>query len=177
MSATPIYGLMAQFSTPDAVIDAVEHAKKAGYHKMEAYTPFPIEALNDALGYKPKIQYLVLLGGIIGALSGFALQYYASVISYPIIVGGRPFNSFPAFIVVIFELTILLAAFAAVFGTLGLSGFPNPYHPVFNAPGFDRASKDKFFLCIEADDIRFNTVQTKAFLESLGPDAVVEVEP
>ena len=168
---------MAQFSSPDDVIRAAEKAKKAGFHKVEAYTPFPIEALNDALGYKPKIQYLVLLAGIIGAISGFALQYYASVIAYPIIVGGRPFNSFPAFVVVIFELTILFAAFAAVFGTLGLSGFPNPYHAVFNAPGFERASKDKFFLCIEAEDIRFNAIKTRAFLESLGPDQVVEVEP
>jgi len=177
MSNTPLYGLMAQFSTPDDVIEAATQAKKAGYQKMEAYTPFPIEALNDALGYKPKIQYLVLLGGLIGAMSGFALQYYASVISYPIIVGGRPFNSFPAFVVVIFELTILFAAFAAVFGTLGMSGFPKPYDPVFNAPGFKRASKDRFFLCIEADDMRFNTVKTREFLESLGPDDVVEVDP
>lgn len=177
MSTSPIYGLMAQFDTPEDVIEASTRTRAAGYTKIEAYTPFPIEALGDALGYRPIIQYLVLIGGLVGAFAGFALQYYASVVSYPIIVGGRPFNSFPAFVIVIFELTILFAAFAAVFGTLGLSGFPHPYHPVFNAPGFDRASKDKFFLCIEAEDIRFDLVKTKAFLESLNPEDVSEVEP
>ena len=177
MSKTPIYGLMARFDTPEAVTEAARQARAAGYRKMEAYTPFPIEELHDALGYRPKIQYLVLAGGIIGAISGFVLQYYASVVSYPLIIGGRPFNSFPAFIIVIFELTILFAAFGAIFGTLGMAGLPQPYHPVFNAPEFARASRDRFFLCIEANDTKFDHVKTRRFLEALNPEEICEVEP
>jgi len=172
-----IYGLMAKFDSPEAVLAATRSAREAGYKKMEAYTPFPIEELADLLDFKPKIQYLVFIGGVIGAISGFALQYYASVISYPIIVGGRPFNSWPAFIIVIFELTILFAGLTAVFGTLGLSGFPLPYHSVFNVKDFREVSRDKFFLCIEARDPRFDLDRTRAFLESLSPEAVTEVQP
>jgi len=172
-----VYGLIAKFGSPEDVYEATRQARAAGYKKMEAYSPFPIEGLADLLDFKPKIQYLVFIGGVIGAISGFALQYYASVISYPIIVGGRPFNSWPAFIIVIFELTILFAGVTAVFGSLGLSGFPLPYHSVFNAKDFRLVSRDKFFLCIEAKDPRFDLERTRAFLESLNPEEVTEVQP
>ena len=172
-----VYGLIAKFDTPEEVVAATRSAREAGYKRMEAYSPFPIEELTEILDFKPKIQYLVFIGGLLGALSGFALQYYASVISYPLIIGGRPFNSWPAFIVVEFELTILFAGLAAVFGMLGLNGFPHPYHPVFNAKDFNLVSRDKFFLVIESTDPRFDPDGTRAFLESLGPEEVTEVYP
>jgi len=172
-----IYGLSAKFDSPEAVVEATRQARAAGYKRMEAYTPFPIEELSEILDFKPKIQYLVFLGGVLGALSGFALQYYASVIAYPLIIGGRPFNSWPAFIIIEFEMTILFAGIVAVFGMLGLNGFPHPYHPVFNAKDFKQVSRDKFFLVIESTDPRFDAERTKAFLESLNPEEVSEVFP
>ena len=172
-----VYGLVAKFDTPDEVVAATRSAREAGYEKMEAYSPFPIEELTEILDFKPKIQYLVFIGGVLGALSGFALQYYASVIAYPLIIGGRPFNSWPAFIIVEFELTILFAGIAAVFGMLGMNGFPHPYHPVFNAKDFNLVSRDKFFLVIESTDPRFDPDGTRSFLESLGPEEVTEVYP
>ena len=172
-----VYGLIARFNTPDEVVEATRRAREAGYKKMEAYSPFPIEELTEILNFKPKIQYLVLIGGIVGAITGFGLQYYASVIAYPLIIGGRPFNSWPAFIIVIFELTILFAGVAAVFGMLGMNGFPHPYHPVFNAKDFNLVSRDQFFLVIESNDPRFDRDRTRAFLESLNPEEVTEVHP
>ncbi len=172
-----VYGLMARFDSPEAVVEATRRAREAGYKRMEAYSPFPIEELAELLEFKPKIQYLVFIGGVLGAITGFGLQYYASVIAYPLIIGGRPFNSWPAFIVVIFELTILFAGLAAVFGMLGLNGFPHPYHPVFNVDSFRLVSRDKFFLVIESKDPRFDPEGTRAFLESLQPEEVTEVQP
>ena len=172
-----IYGLMAKFDSPEAVLAATRAARDAGYRSMEAYSPFPVEGLDELLDFKPSIQYLVLIAGLVGAFTGFALQYYASVISYPLNIGGRPLNSWPAFIIIMFEMTILFAGIAAVFGTLGLSGFPMPYHSVFNAPDFRQVSRDKFFLCIEAQDPHFELAKTRAFLESLHPEAVSEVQP
>jgi hypothetical protein len=171
-----LYGLMAEFESPEELEAAAQRAVDAGYRKVEAYSPMPIEGLAEKFGFDTNIQYLVLVGGIVGLIGGFALQYYAAVISYPWIIGGRPFNSFPAFIIIIFELTILLASFAAVFGMIGLNGLPKPYHPVFNAPGFDRASQDRFFLCIERIDGKFNIEKTTQFLETLNPINVTEVE-
>ncbi len=172
-----VYGLIAKFNTPEEVVEATRRAREAGYKKMEAYSPFPIDELAEILEFEPKIQYLVFIGGVVGAITGFGLQYYASVVSYPLIIGGRPFNSWPAFIVVTFELTILFAGLAAVFGMLGLNGFPHPYHPVFNAKDFNLVSRDKFFLVIESTDERFDRDGTRAFLESLGPEEVTEVYP
>jgi len=172
-----VYGLIAKFDSPEAVVEATRRAREAGYRRMEAYTPFPIEELAEILEFKTKIQYLVFLGGLIGAIGGFGLQYYASVISYPLIIGGRPFNSWPAFIIIVFEMTILVAGIVAVFGMLGLSGFPMPYHSVFNAKDFRLASRDKFFLVIESRDPRFDAQRTRAFLESLHPEEVTEVQP
>lgn len=172
-----VYGLMAEFDNPELLTEAARRAYEAGYRKMEGYTPFPVEGLAEAIGIPgTRLQYIVLIGGILGAVTGFGMQYYLSVIAYPLNVAGRPFNSWPAFIVVTFELTVLFAAFAAVLGMLGLNGLPQPYHPVFNVPRFELASKDRFFLCIEARDPKFDLEETKQFLESLSPAEVTEVD-
>jgi hypothetical protein len=177
MAANPgLYGLAAEFDTPTALVQAARAAREAGYARMDAYSPFPVEGLPEALGFRrTKMPMLILIGGIVGALSGFALQYYCAVISYPINVGGRPLNSWPSWIPVTFELTILLASLTAVFGLLALCGLPMPYHPLFHLPRFARATRDKFFLCIEAADPRFDRAATKEFLAQLGSREVVEV--
>jgi len=179
MSANPrIYGLMAEFETPDQLLDATEKAYQAGYRKMDAYSPYPIEGLADALRVRnTRLPLIVLAGGIIGAVVGYGMQYYASVWAYPLNVGGRPLHSWPSFIPVTFELMILLAAFAAVFGMFALNGLPQPYHPVFNVPNFELASRSHFFLCIEARDPVFDREETRLFLHSLGAKEVVEIEP
>lgn len=173
----PIYGLLAEFHEPEAVVEAARRAHQAGFRKMDAFTPFPIEGLAEALGHHhSRLSLVVLIGGLLGCAGGFFLQYYASVISYPINVGGRPFNSWPAFIPVTFEMTILLAAFAAVLGMLGMNGLPTPYHPLFNVEEFALASRDRFFLCIEAADPGFDRQATRKFLEELTEFGVYEVE-
>lgn len=174
-----LYGLMAEFDTPEALTHAVEKAVSAGYKKMDAYSPFPVEEVIHALGLeKNSLPLKVLIGGITGCLTGFAMQYYASVIDYPYVYGGKPFNSWPAFIPVCFEMTILFAAFTAVFGMLGMNGLPKPYHPVFNVDRFSQfASRDKFYLCIESEDPLFDLSKTKAFLNSLQPAGIFEVAP
>ena len=177
MSAGRLYGLMAEFEDPTALVDAARAAREAGFTKLDAYSPFPIEALTEALDlHDRKLPAVVLGGGILGGLAGYALCYWASVIEYPLNVGGKPFHSIPAFIVPAFETTILCAAFAAVFGMLALNGLPMPYHPVFNAPRFALASRDRFFLCIEAKDPKFDHDETWAFLTKLGPRVVMDVD-
>jgi hypothetical protein len=171
-----LYGLVAEFETPTALVQAAHSAREAGYRKMDAYSPFPIEGLSEALGFRrTKMPMLILIGGIVGALSGFALQYYCAVISYPINVAGRPLNSWPSWIPVTFEMTILLASLTAVFGLLALCGLPMPYHPLFHVPRFALATRDRFFLCIEAADPRFDRTATNAFLSGLGSREVSEV--
>lgn len=181
MKAEPkeeFYGLLAEFETPEELVHAAERASKAGYKKMDAYSPFPIEGLHEALHlHKNILPLLVLLGGIAGAIAGFGMQYYASVIDYPYNVGGRPFNSWPAFIPVTFELTILFASLTAIFGMLALNGLPMPYHPVFNVDRFALASKDRFYLCIESADTLYEPKKTRDFLQSLKPHGVYEVKP
>lgn len=176
MKRPPIYGLLAEFDSPTAVVDAARRAHDAGYRKMDAYSPFPIEDLTEAIGFRhTRLPMIVLTGGILGAVGGFGLQYWVSVIEYPVNVGGRPFLSWPSFIPVTFETTVLVAALFAVLGMLALNGMPMPYHPVFNVPEFALASKDKFFLCLEAADPIFDPVASRKFLESLEPKSVWEV--
>jgi hypothetical protein len=172
----PIYGLMAEFEDPTALVAAARRTREAGYRKMDAYSPYPIEELSDALGHHhDSLPLLVLIGALVGGAAGFGLQYYASVIDYPLNIGGRPPLSWPSFIPVTFETTILVAAFVAVLGMLGLNGLPMPYHPVFNVERFVNASRNRFFLCIEATDSMFDKEKTGAFLESLEPREVTEV--
>jgi len=176
MTDTGLYGMLAEFDDPNALVAAAHRARHEGYRRMDAYSPFPIEELHDALGGEPtKLPLLVLLGGLFGCIGGFGLCYWASVIAYPINVGGKPFNSWPAFIPVTFECTILAAALTAVFGMLALNGLPQPYHPVFNVPRFALASRNRFFLCIEARDGLFDLEGTRRFLETLNPREVSTV--
>ncbi|MFL5242911.1 MAG: DUF3341 domain-containing protein [Gemmataceae bacterium] len=171
-----IYGLLAEFDDPTALVGAARAAREAGYRQCDAYSPFPIEELTEALGMRhTKLPLLILLGGIVGCLGGYFMQYYAAVISYPINVAGRPLHSWPMFIPVTFELTILLAAVTAVLGMLALNGLPMPYHPLFNVPRFALASRDRFFFCIQAIDPKFDDSLTKQFLAEFQPVSVEEV--
>jgi hypothetical protein len=176
-TGAPLYGLLAEFDEPETLLAVARRAYQAGYRQISAYSPFPIEGLSEAIGLRQTIlPYLALLGGIAGALLGFFLQYYAAVIDYPWNVGGRPFNSWPSFMIVTFELAILFSAGAAALGMLLLNRLPMPYHPLFNAPRFKLASQDRFFLCIKAGDPNFDPAETRRFLEGLGPQSVSEVE-
>ena len=176
MKPSHVYGLMAEFEDPTALVSATHQAYQSGYRRMDAYSPFPIEELHEALGEgHSKLPLIVLIGGICGCLGGYSLQYWAATVAYPINVGGKPLHSWPAFIPITFECTILAAALSAVFGMLALNGLPMPYHPVFNAARFALASRNRFFLCIESRDPRFDAVETRSFLESLGPREVIVV--
>ena len=175
--APRLYGLMAEFDDPDTLVVASRRAHQEGYREMDAYTPFPIEELHEALdAHHTKVPLMVLTGGLAGGLTGYGLQYWVSVIAYPLNIGGRPLHSWPSFIPVTFEMTILFAALTAVFGMLAMNKLPMPYHPVFNAPRFAMASRDRFFLCIEARDPKFDLDATRRFLESCGPREVTDVE-
>ena len=176
MEAYLLYGLMAEFREPEALVAATERAHQAGYRQMDGYTPFPVEGLGEALGrHGTAMPLIVLIGGIVGGLSGYFMQWYADVIDYRLNVGGRPFHSWPSFIPITFELTILGASLFALVGLFALNRLPQPYHPVFNAPGFHRASQDRFFLCIETADPAFDLNRTRQFLERLRPEKIVEV--
>jgi hypothetical protein len=173
---TAYYGLMAEFDSADALLAATRAVTAAGYTKTDAISPYPINGLFDALKIRErKMAPIILAGGLTGLMAGAGLEYWSQVIAYPMNIAGRPYNSWVAFIPPAFETTILFAAFAAVFGMFALNGLPQPYHPVFNAPGFARASQDKFFLAIEAADPKFDAVETRAFLMSLHPHEVVQV--
>jgi len=176
MTRPPIYGLAAEFGSPAELLAAARTAREAGYTRTDAYSPLPIEGLAGAVGAgRSHLPTLVFLGGLVGALVGYGLQYTSAVHWYPLNVGGRPLNSWPAFIPVTFECTILGASLAAVFGMFAVNGLPMPYHPLFHLPRFARASRDLFFLCVEARDPIFDPDQTRTFLESLGPRSVEEV--
>ena len=173
----PIYGLMAEFNDPNELVAAARAAREAGYRHLDAYTPFPIEELAEALEmHHSPLPLIVLIGGIVGGVAGYLLQYFTSVVDYPLNVGGRPLNSWPSFIPITFETTVLVAALSAVLGMLALNGLPTPYHPVFNVPRFALATRDRFFLCIEATDPKFDREATRRFLERLVPREVSEVE-
>jgi hypothetical protein len=172
----PLYGLMAEFDNPTDAVAATHRAYAEGYRRMDAYSPYPIEELSDAVGFhKTRVPLVVLCGAILGGLSGYMLQYWISVISYPLNVGGRPLHSWPAFIIVTFEMTILFGGISAVVGMLALNGLPMPYHPVFNNPRFTSASRDRFFLCIEAADPQFDREHTGSFMATLNAVDVAEV--
>ena len=174
--SSPVHGLMAEFENPNALVAAAYRAHAEGYRRMDAYTPFPIEELHEALGsHHTRLPLIVLLGGVVGCIGGYLLQYWTNAVDYPVNVAGKPFNAWPMFIPVTFECTILGAAFAAVLGMLALNGLPMPYHPVFNVPRFALASRNRFFLCIEARDPKFDLANTRGFLESLGPREVTTV--
>jgi ActD protein len=177
MPAPPaIYGVMAEFDDPSSLVGAAHRAREQGYRRMDAYSPYPIEELHAALGARhTRLPLIVLVGGLVGCAGGFYLQYWVSAVSYPLNVGGKPLVSWPAFVPVTFECTILAAALSAVLGMLALNGLPTPYHPVFNVPRFALASRNRFFLCIEAADPKFDLEETRRFLETLNPREVTTV--
>jgi hypothetical protein len=173
----PLYGLMAEFDNPTDLVEAARRTYDAGYRRINGYSPFPIEELSDAIGFhKSRLPLIVLIGGILGGLGGYLMMYYMEVIDYPINVGGRPFHSWPAFIPITFETTVLGAALACIFGMLALNKLPQPYHPVFNAPRFALATRDRFFLVIETKDPKFDHAKTLEFMNSLNAKEVVDVE-
>ncbi len=176
-SNSHIYGLLAEYETPHGVLTATRHAHLSGYRKMDAYTPYPVEGLAECLGASPtRIPFIVLVGAIVGAASGFLLQYYTMTIDYPYNAGGRPLNSWPAFFPITFETSILLGSLGALIGMLFLNGLPRPHHPLLGIERFERASQDRFFLCIEATDPKFHNQRTLELLLGTEPvGAVIEV--
>jgi hypothetical protein len=177
MRRHPLYGLLAEFDNPDALLDAARRAHEGGYTRLDAFTPFPVEGLAEAIGFrKTRVPVIVLIGGLIGCCGGFFLQYYPNVIGYALNIGGRPYNSWPSFIPITFELTILCAALSAVLGMMALNGLPTPYHPVFNVPRFALATRNRFFLCIKAGDPKFDQQKTREFLAGLKAREVCDIE-
>jgi hypothetical protein len=176
MKHPSVFGYLAEFENPSELVDAAEKVYGEGYRKIDTYSPFPIEAASEAIGFHhSRLPLIVLIGGLTGLATAFAMQYWISVIDYPLNVGGRPFNSWPSFIIVCFELTVLFSAISAVIGMFALNGLPMPYHPVFNVQRFVDASKDGFFLVIEATDPKFDAEETESFLKALSPVGVWEV--
>jgi hypothetical protein len=169
------FGLLAEFSTHGELMRAAEKAHAAGFRRMDAYAPFPVEGLAEALGKKTRLPALVLLGGIIGGVGAYYMEWYANTVSYPINIGGRPTHSWPSFIPITFELAVLAAGLTAFFASFALNRLPQLYHPLFNVPEFARASQDRFFLCIETRDKKFHPEQTRAFLSTLEPLSILEV--
>jgi hypothetical protein len=171
----PIYGYIVEFDDAEDLLATARASRAEGYTVVEAYSPMPLHGLSEIMGWKNHMSLIVLCGGIFGGIAGFALQYWISVIDYPVNIGGKPMNSWPAFIVPTFEGTILCAALAAVFGMFWLNGLPQPYHPVFNVPRFSEASRDRFFLMILSRDPKFDMVGTKRFLAQRNPLSLEEV--
>jgi len=173
---TPVYGLMAEFETPTEVLVAAKKAYAEGYRNMDAYSPQPVHGLAEAIGFKKnRVALVCLVGGLLGLVTAYTLQAWINLIAYPINVAGRPYHSWPSFIIVTFELTILFGGLSAAIGMFAMNGLPMPYHPVFNVPEFSAASRDRFFLCIEAVDPKFDMTVTRTFLEGMAPASVSEV--
>lgn len=170
------FGLLAEFVSPDELVEASARVYDAGYRDFEAYSPMPVEGLSEAVGFpRSRMPLIVLVGGVVGCLVGYGMQYYLTVIEYPLNVGGRPLNSWPSFIPVTFELTVLFAALSAVLGMLAMNGLPRPHHPLFGVRQFDRATQDRFFLCIRRTDTLFHERTTEEFLKRLGANEVIDV--
>ncbi len=177
MKRHPIYGLMAEFENAEELLEAARHTRQAGYTRLDAFTPFPMEGLADAVGFeKTRVPLATFIGGLIGCCGGFFLQWWPNVIGYPLNIGGKPRNSWPAFIPITFEMTVLFAALFCVFGMLAMNGLPSPYHPVFNVPDFALASRNRFFLVVKALDRKFELEKTRKFLAGLHPRGVFEIE-
>jgi len=177
MDDRKLYGLIAEFEKPDELLAAVQKAREFGYRRIDAYAPYPLQGLSEALGLPPSpVPFFVLAGAVAGAVGAYAMQYFATVIDYPLNIGGRPLHSWPTYIPITFEVMILLGAFAAVISVFVLNGLPQPYHPVFNVPEFKRATIDRFYLSIEKRDPNFDLQSTRAFLHRLGATQVSEVE-
>src|SRR5258705_1556209 len=173
----PLYGVMAEFENPSDLVAASSRTYESGYRRISGYSPLQIEELSEAIGFThTSLPLIVFIGGILGGIGGFSMQYWMEVINYPLNVGGKPFDSWPAFVPITFECTVLVAAFAAVLGMLVLNKLPQPYHPVFNAPNFALATRDKFFLVIEANDPKFRHDETTQFMNTLGAMGVNDVE-
>ena len=176
ITAPSIYGLVAEFETPTELVNACKAAYAEGYREMDAYSPFPIEEASEAIGFhKSAVPLVVLTGGILGGLSGFLLQYWINVIAYPLNIGGKPWNSWPAFVVPTFEMTILFAGLSGMFGMFALNGLPRPYHPLFHVDQFSKVTRNRFFLCVEAIDPKFDLAGTQQFMERLKPLSISEV--
>jgi hypothetical protein len=178
MSTAPTYGLLAEFDTPAALVAAARRAHAEGYRRMDTFSPFPVEEAWEAIGHHDRrLSKVVLAGGLLGMFSGYGLEYWVHAIAYPVNIAGKPLNSWPQFIPVTFEMTILFASIAAIIGMITLNGLPMPYHPVFNVPRFERASRDKFFLLVESTDPKFDRQRTLEFLKALDASEINEVEP
>lgn len=174
----PFYGLVAEFTSAQALLEAVLETKGEGYTSIDAFMPYPVEEISHEIcnHKKSKVSKIVGVGALLGLATAFALQYWVSVYSYPLNIGGRPLNSWPAFVPVMFEVTILFASFSAIGGMLFLNGLPRPYHPLFNLEKFERVMVDRFFLLIKSDDGSYDHETTRAFLEGLGSNEVIDVD-
>jgi len=176
MKRDPVYGIMAEFDSAQALVDAAKRTHEAGYNKIDAYSPFPIEGLAEEIGFhRDEVPLVVLIGGIVGGITGYLMQYWMSAVDYPLNIGGKPYHSWPSFIIITFEMTILFAGISAVLGMLALNGLPMPYHPVFNVPRFAMASKDRFFLIVFSSDKKYDPESTTKFLQQFNPRSISEV--
>jgi hypothetical protein len=172
-----LYGFLAEFADPESLKSCIRRARHEGFKRIDAYTPFPVEGLSEEIGaHHSAVALIVLIGGLIGGLGGAFIQWYSSVYDYPMNIGGRPLNSWPSFVVIVFELTVLVGGLSGVLGMLALNGLPRPHHPLFNEPHFDRATQDRFFFCIEARDPKFDREETWRFLEGLKPEGLYAVQ-